>query len=284
MEEIKKKMDEFNRRWSINNALDYKTEFGKFKTRILNLFNDIDRHVKEEGISLFCNILGIEEKWHSGYSGTWSSNIKDSLTAESNEKEFYRLLEIIFCLPIQKEFDSYRPYSITYSKDILYVKTKELIEISNINLSLTRKNEDIIFYPKGETEFDKQLVNQVLTFLDENSQKHFVEALKFYQVGSQKNYIKSAEELRRSLEEFLRHKLKNIQGLDKNITELNKKLKEDKRDPVIRNIISQVFSYLDQYFNENSKHRDGDINNIENEFLIYQIGILMRYIEFNLGK
>ena len=75
----------------------------------------------------------------------------------------------------------------------MYVKTKELIEISNINLSLTRKNEDIIFYPKGETEFDKQLVNQVLTFLDENSQKHFVEALKFYQVGSQKNYIKSAE-------------------------------------------------------------------------------------------
>ena len=61
-------------------------------------------------------------------------------------------------------------------------------------------------------------------------------------------------------------------------------MKEDKRDPVIRNIISQVFSYLDQYFNENSKHANGDINNIENEFLIYRIGILMRYIEFNLGK
>jgi len=41
-------------------------------------------------------------------------------------------------------------------------------------------------------------------------------------------------------------------------------------------VIFQIFSYLDQYFNENSKHQDGDIDEIENEFLVYQTGLLMR--------
>lgn len=58
-----------------------------------------------------------------------------------------------------------------------------------------------------------------------------------------------------------------------------KKLKSDGRDPQVRNVIFQVFSYLDQYFNENSKHKDGDIDSAENEYLIYQIGLLMRYLD-----
>ena len=46
-----------------------------------------------------------------------------------------------------------------------------------------------------------------------------------------------------------------------------------------RNIIFGTFNYLDKYFNENSKHGDGNINEPENEFLIYQVGLFMRYID-----
>ena len=62
------------------------------------------------------------------------------------------------------------------------------------------------------------------------------------------------------------------------ISEFQTKLKSDKRDAQVRNIIGSIFNYLDQYFNENSKHNDGDIDDAENEFLIYQTGLLMRYL------
>jgi len=145
-----------------------------------------------------------------------------------------------------------------------------------MNMVITTHDGEVILYPKGEKELDNELVNFPLSFLDKDSGAHFVQALKFFQ---SKNFIKSAESLRRSLEEFLKKKLNNTKGLDANITELQKKLKSDGRDAQVRNIIGSIFNYLDQYFNDNSKHNDGDINNTENEFLIYQTGLLMRYIE-----
>jgi hypothetical protein len=122
------------------------------------------------------------------------------------------------------------------------------------------------------------LVDKTFSFLNETSSRHFIDALKSYQKLTPADSIKSAESLRRSLEEFLRFKLGNQQGLAANIQELTKRLKTDKKDPVVRNVIFQTFSNLNQYFNENSKHKDGDIDDVENEFLIYQIGLLMRYI------
>lgn len=285
MDHIKRKLDEFNKRWEIIDDSSYEVEFQKFKTRIINIFKDIDCHIGKEGIQLFCNLMGIEEKWHrASYAshGPISTNIIDTLTTENNEKKFYRILQIIFHLPIKIEYEQYGSHRLIYSKDLLYEKTKQAIEFSRSNLTITRKDDEIILYPKGEKEFDYKLVDQVLSFLNEASQKHFIDALKFYETAKPKDAIQSAEELRRTLEEFLRFKLKNQHGLDKNITELLNKLKQDSRDSVIRNIIFQVFTCLDKYFNENSKHKDGDIDNIENEFLIYQVGILLRYIHFTL--
>ncbi len=272
MDNLRKKIENFNKRWNIVDTVTYEEEFIKFKTRIINIFAGIDRAVSEDGISLFCNIMGIREKWEQSLMGDlYSLNIINTLKNEEHEIKFYRILEIIFCLPIR--FDT---------KNMLYEKTQQALELSNVNLAITSKNEEVILYPKGEKEFDEKLVNQVLGFLNEDSQKHFIEALKFYQTGSPKNAIQSAEELRRALEEFLRYKLKNQQGLDKNISQLLSRLKQDNRDSAIRNIKSQTFSYLDNYINENSKQKDGDIDNIENEFLIYQTGVLLRYMHFSL--
>jgi hypothetical protein len=73
--------------------------------------------------------------------------------------------------------------------------------------------------------------------------------------------------------------LQNSKGLNANIGELQLKLKADGRASEIRNIIFQIFNYLDSFYNEHSKHNDGDINEEENEYLIYQTGVLMRYID-----
>lgn len=280
MDDIAKKISEFNKRWGITDESTYGEEFSKFKTRVLNIFSDIDDHVEREGITKFCQILGIPEEWDTeayGIGRERSTNIIDALEEENNEKRFYSLLEIIFRLPILTA-GGFRGL-IEYSRDILYKRLLEAVSLSKINLVVTHKGDEVILFPRGEEKLDQKLVEEVISFLNNKSSKHFIDALKSYEKGTRKDRIKSAESLRRALEEFLRFKLKNKQGLKKNIEELQKRLKGSGKDPSVRNIIFQTFSYLDNYFNENSKHKDGDINEPENEFLIYQTGLLMRYIE-----
>ncbi|MEY2664231.1 MAG: hypothetical protein RIT04_39 [Candidatus Parcubacteria bacterium] len=269
-------MQKFNKRWSITSVDSYEVAFRKFKTRILNIFKDIDGHVTNESITAFCQYYGIEEIWHTQAYGerSWSTNIMGRLSQESDEKEFYRLIELLFSLDIESTI-GYRGYECTYSKDILFHSVQKAVELSDVNVSITASDGEIILYPKGEKILDEELVDSPLSFLNKESAEHFIQALQFYQ---SKKHIKSAESLRRSLEEFLRFKLKNSKGLNANITELQLKLKSDKKDAQVRNIVHLIFSYLDQYFNDNSKHNDGDIDDLENEFLIYQIGLLLKYL------
>jgi len=277
--DIKERMKKFNKRWSIVSVKSYEESFQKFKVRILNILKDIDAHVTKESIALFCQYYGIEEKWHRQIYGdrSWSTNIGDRLFEENNEKEFYRLVEVILSLDITSEM-GYR-HEYIYSKNIILGKIIEAIELSDINVSIAVAKEEIILYPRGEKNLDEELVELPLSFLDEKSAEHFIQGLQFYQ---SKKFIKSAESLRRSLEEFLRSKLNNKKGLKVNIIELQKLLKIKNLDSQIRNTILQVFTFMDQYFNENSKHNDGNINEQENEFLVYQIGLLMRYINYNI--
>jgi len=274
--DLKNKLKQFNKRWNIASAESYEESFDKFKIRILNILEDIDSHVTDEGISLFCQFYGTQERWtYQEYGhGKWSDNIKRRLIEEDNEIEFYKLLEVIFSLDIQTS-GGYRG-EVTYSKSGLYAEVCQAIDFSDVNLATTvDKSEEIIFYPRGEEFLDNETVNYILSFLNKETNEHYGQALKFYQINKP---IKSAESLRRAIEEFLKYKLKNSKGLQSNISELQQKIKGDKRDPQVRNIIFQTFNCLDQYFNENSKHNDGDIDNSENEFLIYQTALLMRYI------
>jgi hypothetical protein len=270
--DLKKKIQEINKRWNITDDSSYKEEFKKFKTRVINIFSNIDDYITREGIARFCQILGVPEHWEDpnilGIEPKYSRNIINALNKENDEKKFYFLLEIIFILPFSNRGDCSN----------FLRKLKEAIELSNINLAITAKNDEIILYPRGEKELDEKLIDKVLSFLNTDSQKHFIEALRSYEKGTPQDAIKSAESLRRCLEEFLRLKLTNSKGLNANIIELQVQLKKDGRDPIMRNIIFKTLSYLDSYFNENSKHKDGDIDEAENEFLIYQIGVLMRYI------
>jgi hypothetical protein len=274
--DLKDKMNKFNKRWSITSTDSYEEAFKKFKIRILNIFENIDHHVTDESITAFCQFYGIKEVWHTQTYGdhSWSTNIGDRLEQEDDEKEFYKLIELIFSLDI-RSIMSYGGNGYTYSKDILYRDVVKAVGLSDVNLSVTDTDGEVILYPKGEDILDEELVNSPLSFLNKESLEHFIQALQFYQ---SKKHIKSAESLRRTLEEFLRYVLNNTKGLNVNIIELQTRLKSDGRDLQVRKILSSTFNYLDQYFNENSKHNDGDIDDSENEFLIYQTGLLIRYV------
>lgn len=268
IEELKK----FNKRWEISDNSTYQEEFEKFRTRILNSFRNIDSELSINEIENFCNVLGI--KFHTQNHGDVILTLKNTI----DEKLFYKILQVLCLLPIASKRNRHTRH-ITDTKTDIIKRVITAIELSKVNLTYVMDGEILLLYPAGEKELDNKLVNEVLKFLNPESNGHFTDALKLYE---NQNFIKSAESTRRSLEEFLRFKLNNSKGLEANISELQNKLKTTGRDPLIRNIIFQTFNYLDKYFNENSKHNDGEINEIENEYLIYQTGLLLRYINRSL--
>jgi hypothetical protein len=266
--DLKERMDKFNKRWEITSNESYEEAFQNFKTRILNVFKGIDFKVSSNSRRQFCQYYAISEQ---ARSSTSIGIIEFKLHTEEYEKEFYRLIEIILSLDIVKE----STYENTKLKIIRGVENA--IHFSTVNVAITNTSDNsIILYPKGEELLDEELVDLPLSFLNAKSATHFVDALKFYESNSP---VKSANSLWRTLEEFLRYKLKNIKGLKFNKLELQNKLKEDGRDSHIRKVIDSTMTYfVDHYFNENSRHNDGDIDEAENEFLIYQVGVLLRYI------
>lgn len=265
----KNKKDSFNKRWNIAETIDSSIIFLQFRTRILNIFNDIDKHVYSDGVKIFCQYFSIiYDENHHGY-------IRGALISVSNIVDLYEMLEVIFALDI---YDNSHYIAAEYKDKRWYLReAKEVFEISNLETRIVEtKEHEILIIPDREEKLDKELVDLALSFLDENSNSHFLSALKFYE---QKRWVKCSESIRRSLEEYLRNKLKNEVGLKENISNLGKILKKENSSVQIRNIIITIFSYLDSFFNENSKHKDGDLDESDAEFLIYQTALLMRYIE-----
>ena len=275
---FKEHRKDFNKRWNITSSETSEEAFYKFKQRILNAFRQIENQLTRESVTKFCQYYAIEEKWKSISSTRLSKNIINQLEKENTLIEIYRAIEIILSLKFQSYTDHNSYRELNYRSKIIE-NVKEAIEISDVDVAIVKSHNSITLYPKGEKKLDEELVNKTLSFLNKKSNKHFEEALKFYQ---SKKTVKSAESLRRSLEEFLRYKLENRKGLSENIKILQKNLKENNSTSETRNIIFTVFNQLDKHFNEHSKHGDS-VNEPENEFLIYQTGLLMRYIN-QIGK
>jgi hypothetical protein len=265
------KNSDFNQRWSIDSTESYEERFKKFKTGILNTYQNIDELVPKEIIFKFCNIFGIV--FETPPLQNKPKHILTALKTEHREKDFYRVLQnILWLLWENGQFMSKE--HMTHRANITTL-TIDLIEDSNINLSVTMTSDDILLYPKGEVLLDKVLVDSALSFLDAKSSSKFKEALEEYQAG---HHIKSVESIRRCLEEYLRHYFNNSAGLAENIKMLGKKLKNDRLISEVRTVIHMVFDCVDKFFNEHSKHNDGNIKEAENEYIIYQAATLMRYI------
>lgn len=272
-----KNKEEFFKRWNVTTKANADEEYGRFLVRISNVMRENQDIVREISIH-FCQIIGIEY-----YSNYHSCLIHKYIFQLDSELEFFFSLQVMLDslaagLKFYLEKKHFKAQEIERVIDLLL----ETIHFSDINLTSSRlENGQVILHPRGEKLLDEKLVDQVLSFLDQKSQQHFVDSLKFY---SANNAIKSAESLRRCLEEFLRFKLGNTKGLTGNIPELQTQLKSQITKE-IRTIIfdpAATLKSLDSYFNENSKHRDGDIDEAENEFLIYQVGTVLRYISKSL--
>jgi len=262
------KIENFNRRWNLKDDESLGESIIKFKNRVMNIFVNIDFILKSSSISQFCSVQGLIENDYT------NSNIFVALRDEKDLIKYLRMLEIIFSLDFKGDFEM----NGTMQKKILFKKMQDIFKFSNINARIEKINGEILILPAGEKQLDEEVVDQVLSFLDGSALSHFIEALKDYEKNTEKGRVNSVDHLRRSLEEQLRKELENRKGLQKNIPELGKKIKSIQVNDDVKNIIVSILNSLDKLFNENSKHKDGIISEPENEYLIYQVALLMRYV------
>ena len=300
--DLKEQRENFNKRFDITSSnSNPKKAFQSLRQRILNIFETIeclyrehdvasgitceqiepgiDKSITKESIFKFRQYYGISQ------SEVTERMIIDQLNRETNEKEFYRLIEVILSLKYKTSHiihyvDNMCPdetENLMNSKEKLPLieKVKEAFVLSDVNVTVVQSKNDIILYPKGEKILDEELINKTFSFLDKESNKDFEKALKFY---ARKNFRESANNLQSSLENYLRYILKNTKGIKENINTVQRNLKENKSPSEIRNIVATIFNYLNKYFDNNSKHWD-KVTEQENEFLIYQTGLLLRYID-----
>ena len=278
---LKEHMKDFNRRWNITYESSFEEEFKKFHTRLIDIIyieygtfpTTIDDVLREDDKEKICRAIGVSRQ--KGITPLFENSYQP--------ENIYFLLELItrreISFGVRENFSG-----VIFNKKIFAAKIKEAIDLSDLDITVFLNEEyELTIYPAGEEKFDEELVNETLSFLDAESDARFKEALHFYKDNQ---YIESAEKLRKTLETFLQVKLSNNKGLKENIKTNSKNnntlgtiLKQANSDKQIRNIIRQVFGYLDQYFNENTKHNSEDLDEAEIEYLIYQTGVLLRYIE-----
>ena len=188
---LKEKMKQINKRWNMSSPDSPEEAFQKFKQRILNIFKDIkvgehiidqtpykgiDEAVTKKSITDFCTFSSTELQWKKRGTVTYteySTNIIDYLSNEINPIKFYKAIEIILSLDFRSNH---------HRLEIIRA-VKEIIEISDVNVAIGQdSNGYIILYPKGEKRLDDELVNKTLSFLNEESNKHFKKALNFTKI------------------------------------------------------------------------------------------------------
>lgn len=258
MEEIIKKMENFEKRWNINSS---NNDFDSFKIRAMNLLKGIDNKVSKNDISKFCFILGIEEKYsYINYDEKTSFIIISYFDNCFNLINFLKGLEVLFS------------FNINFGNLVNLIADAIKLSKIDVKIYIDKKTKEISFFKAGEIILDKK-VNEVLDFLENKPKEHLIKGLKFFK---NTEYINSIGEVRRCLEEFLKIKFNNKKGLKANISNIPK----NKTESQIRNIIQSIISYLNQYFDKNEKHEDGKIINREEEceFIIYQVISIIYYL------
>lgn len=241
------------------------------RMKIINIFNEIQYtfpYHKDSYLG-FCNMTG-----HEYYSDSQPfSHVIDYLYRQFDLKEFLSIYIAFVNTYVEANGSDYD------NRNIFINILTEMMEEAKINFDIQKdevKNEYFIF-PKGAAELDDALVSEPLEWLTAYpiAHKTFVIALKQYSDGV---YIRdTADNFRKSLEEFLKEFFNNNKNLSNNIKEVGKFLKENGADNDIVSILVGLSNSYDKLNNKIAKHND-KVDARFLEFLMYQTGLFIRML------
>jgi hypothetical protein len=310
---LEQKIRNFEKRWNIPD--DRRAEIEKFKRRVLLSFDehmgdilsnswvgieyirmlalppaataDLDRRTryetkarKEGGYKAEITFPFTPQKVEFHTTEIW-----DHINHITDLREIIRCIQYVFWLRDCFSSDAVKEWEDKYVKPF-FTSIKHGIALSKIPVRVSGSSanlRDVIFYPRGAKLLDEALVNDNLNWLDEYSKK----AKKFFESAlidfCDKHYLESINKMRMSLEAFLKKMLNKRKSLEKQIGELGRYLKTQNVPADIRNTYSSLLAQYINYQNTFAKHHDdfvasGRPTEEEAEFIIYQTGVLMRFL------
>lgn len=201
--------------------------------------------------------------------------LRDSLYHCNSAKELISKY-IAFYNTYDSRIDTYgNPHAYVVSKDDILAYIKNSLDDLNIQYDILEDNDGIFIFPKGAKELDDSLVSQPLEWLGDYpaARKTYVIALKQYSEGV---YIRDvADNLRKSLEDFLREFMGNNNDFNKNKKEVENYLKSQSVDSHLITILCSLLNHYYLLNNEIAKHND-KMDKKYLEYLLYQTGIFIR--------
>ncbi len=261
----------FNERWGIE--IDTEAEFRKLKARITVVVGDDRLDVTKDEARMLAFRLGVpvSKVASSGSFGGsyWYISNGSLLDSSRTVKEFAKNLECLM-------------NSVTAFNEVGRNISK-LVNDSHCGLRILKKDGSWITYPEGETLIDEEVVERTLSFLSGNPADEYRKAINHY---ASQNWEEAAEKTRRTIEEYLRQKNGTKQGLSASIKTLGGSLKQNGDVPDhLKTTLQKMLLNLDSHYNDSSKHNSVTYGEIEVEYLIYQVGVILVLIEkLNIKK
>lgn len=271
----------FDKRWGIQDNTEDREQF---KTRCLIILDDeFYKHFPDTGLfderTSYINDYCLEISAQMGIP-TKANNFDNFANKELYNyikkldlNDLQNFMTFMFFLQLTLNYD----FSGYISNKTLAKRFAEAMKLCNIKSKILDDNGSYDIYPSNIEFLDKPLVTEVLNWLNDfpDAKKNFSKALKTERIDA--NYRNIIDDLRISLELFLKQILKNNKSLEKQNSYIGEYLKNNNVSIEISNIYIKLMDYYTKYNNHHAKHDDSVIE-IEIDYLIYLTSSFIRFI------
>jgi hypothetical protein len=270
-------LKDFRRRWSID--LDEEQRWKGFKQRVLNTFSATigDSFLNHSSPDYeYVQIIGVHLERPESFDPLDGFDIEWDLGSSWAYKELLSADSVVQFLERVQSFFWMTELTISQKRKFSR-RIKEDAAISCVPLEITGDGKATILYPAGAKELDSALVDEVLLWLDEipAARERYATALSLY--GKPGHVRDVADNLRRSLEETLRHVLGNSKSLENQQAELGSYLKLRGIAPEVAASYWKLIDLYSKFQNDRVKHGDKVLEQ-EIELVLYLTGTFIRFL------
>lgn len=273
--------DAFNKRWNIVDNTEKKEEF---KTRCLTILdNEFYKHSPDNGV--FSDRIPYINDYCLDISSDLGISTKANTFDNFAHKDLYNYInklkmddiqdyrQLLLFLQLSLNYD-YKGYILN---ETIALRFAEAMKICNINAKILNDNGSYEIYPSDIDFLDEPLITDVLNWLNDfsNVKSIFSKVLKTERINN--NYRNIVDDLRLSLELFLKKILNNNKSLENQKSYIGEYFKNNDVSTEISNMYVVLMDYYAKYNDNHAKHNDSVIE-IEIDYLIYLTSSFIRFI------
>lgn len=251
-----------------------KTKLQMCKNRTRNIVSDLSNYYRDDDLFQYMNTVGEDYYAYEGLSYTPLKIALESICGTKTLRGF--ISKYVALINSAKETcitdDSEKFLSQLFESAIV-----ETLKAYRIQYEIIRDDDGVFIFPKGVSQFDKDLVSDSLLWLSQypETEKAWGKALRAYSIGEQPSEV--ADLFRKTLERFFQNFFESDKTLENLKTEYGRYLKEHEIPGEIAANLEGVVQQYTTFINNYAKHHDRT-SNLVLEYIMYQTGNIMRLL------